>query len=614
MSRVLTRNFGLAYALEETQGDVPSSPTWKTLEPNRITAWGNRITTVARDPISKNRQRRKGTVTDRDVTTEFEADVTMDSLVDFAEGFMFAVAHGGTVLRPVSIDGSGNYTFVATAQPYMFAESLVYVRGLPNSENNGLHVIDTVTAAVAATGTLTFASNVADADTVTIGSTVYTWETGTLDTPYKVKVGADAAASIVNLVHAINGTGTPGTHYATGTSAHPSVTAVDGAGDTIDVTASTAGSAGNSIATTEVSTHTSWGNATLTGGSDLVINVEESTVADASVADEENATFELAGYRGATGDIQIDASGDIISSTLDFTTLGLTVGQSIWLGGSATANKFATTADNGFGRIAAIAAHKLTMEKRTQAWTVDNGSGKNIYLLFGRFIRNVANDDADYEERFFQFEATFPGLGAAGASRYQYANGHSCNQMTFDIPVADKATFSFGFVGLLAEDFVSSQKTNAADARLPVGTTAFNTSQDVARLRVQDVDENGLTTDFKSLRVSINNNVTPEKVIGHVGANSTNFGTFGIDISGTILFTSEDVIDAISNNTTVGFDFSLRNGDGGFLLDIPSMTLGDGRLDFPANQSVTVNLTGGAHRDETLGTSLSISIFPYLPS
>ena len=614
MGRVLTNNLSFSYAIEASSGILPSSPTWKLLEPNRINAWGNRITTVARNPISKNRQRRKGTITDRDQPVEYEGDITLDAMVDFLEGFLMAEATGGTVLRPASVDGSGNYTIVSTTQPYLFAESLVYVRGLPNTENNGLKVLDSVTAAVAAAGTLTLTGNPSDGDTVTIGSTVYTWETGALDAPYKVDVGADAAASIVNLVHAINGTGTPGTHYATGTSAHPSVTAVDGAGDTVVVTAITAGSAGNSIATTESGANHSWGNATLTGGSDLIINVEESTVADASVSDSENATMELCGYRGATGDLQINSDGDLISSVLDFTTLGLTVGQGLWIGGSATANKFATAANYGMTRIEAIVANKVTLNKRSQAFATDAGTGKNIYILFGRFIRNVAVDHSDWLERTFQFEAAFPNLGDAGATRYQYSTGNACDQITMELPLADKATFSVGFVGLQAEDFTGTRKTNAASAREPVGTTAFNTSQDIVRLRVQEVDETGLTTDFKSFRMTITNNVSPEKVLGQVGAKYTNYGSFFVDIAATLLFTDEDVVDAISNNTTIGCDFVLRNGDGGLLFDLPSGTLGDGRMDLPVNQSVQLNISLTTFEDDTLGTSLGVTLFPYLPS
>lgn len=48
---------------------------------------------------------------------------------------------------------------------------------------------------------------------------------GTSANPWLVALGADAAGSIANVFHAINGTGTPGTTYSTALTQHPTVTA-----------------------------------------------------------------------------------------------------------------------------------------------------------------------------------------------------------------------------------------------------------------------------------------------------------------------------------------------------------------------------------------------------
>jgi hypothetical protein len=119
-------------------------------------------------------------------------------------------------------------------------------------------------------GTLTLAGNAVDAETVTIGSTVYRWK-DTLAQAYDVKIGANAAASIVNLVAAINANGTPGTHYFAGTLVHPTVRAYDGAGDTVVVhtkSNTTLTAVGTLIATTETMTSGSWGATTLADGTD----------------------------------------------------------------------------------------------------------------------------------------------------------------------------------------------------------------------------------------------------------------------------------------------------------------------------------------------------------
>lgn len=129
------------------------------------------------------------------------------------------------------------------------------------------------TASTAASQSLTLTGQATDGQTVTIGSTVYTWKTTLSSAPtvaYEVLRGVDAAASVANLVKAINDSGTIGTHYSLGTARHPTVTAIDDTGDVVTVTAKTPGSAGNSIATTDNSSNMGWASTTLANGADGV--------------------------------------------------------------------------------------------------------------------------------------------------------------------------------------------------------------------------------------------------------------------------------------------------------------------------------------------------------
>lgn len=109
------------------------------------------------------------------------------------------------------------------------------------------------------------ATNVADGETVTIGSTVYRFK-DTMLAAYDVKIGASAAASLDNLKAAINGTGTAGVEWFAGTVAHPTVVATDNADTTQKVIARVPGTAANAAATTETSGHLSWADTTLGGG------------------------------------------------------------------------------------------------------------------------------------------------------------------------------------------------------------------------------------------------------------------------------------------------------------------------------------------------------------
>ena len=390
MGRVKSNEVALAYTIEQSLGVLPGSPVWKSLQPNSLGSFGASISTTAREPISKNRQREKGSVTDLDSAVEFEADLTLDSFIDMAESFAFASANGGAVFSPTAITATG-YTVAAGGD--LAADTLVYARGMPTPANNGLKELAT-------------------------GST-----------------------------------------------------------------------------TTEIKPE---------GG----LTAESLVVAD-------NATVEVCGFRGASGDIQVDANGDLIATILDFTTLDLTVGQVIFVGGEITVNQFADANNQGFARITAIAAGKLTLDKKATVFAIDAGAAKLIDIYFGRFIRNVPVDDADYLERSLQFEAEYVNLETPGpGDEYEYAKGNYCNELSFNLPLTEKATVSFGFVGTDTPDPTGTRATGGATPLAAVQTEAFNTSADFARLRITETDETGLTTDFKSLTLSLKNQVTPEKVLG----------------------------------------------------------------------------------------------------
>ncbi len=118
---------------------------------------------------------------------------------------------------------------------------------------------------VNATNTLTLLGNAVAAETVTLGTQVYTWDAAP-SAPDEVLVGADADASIDNLIAAINNAAGEGTLYGTGTAQNTFASAVAGGGDTMDVVSLIGGTAGNATATTEAMGDGDWDTATLLGG------------------------------------------------------------------------------------------------------------------------------------------------------------------------------------------------------------------------------------------------------------------------------------------------------------------------------------------------------------
>lgn len=492
MGRTLTNNFSLEYAIEETLGVLPGSPVWKLLEPNTIGAFGATISTVARSPISKNRQRRKGTITDLDSAVEFDADLTLEHFIDFIEGFMFANFVGPDKTVPTAVSTTAFTVPAMSAALPQF--TLVFCRGFTNSENNGMKIVDT-------------------------GGT-----------------------------------------------------------------------------TTSIP---------ITGGG-MVVETPSAA---------QNVSVDVCGFQFLVGDLDVDSDGNLTSTSKDFTELGLTPGQFIWVGGSLTANKFTESANTGYARIVSIAANLLTLDKKGQTFVTEADTTQLMELHFGQFIKNVGVDDSEYLERSFQFEGAYDNLEHPGpGDAWEYAKGNFCNTLGFELPLTDKATVSFGFVGTDTEVPTTTRKTNADTPVEPVETGAFNTSADIARLRIINIDESGLTTDFKSLTLNINNNVSPEKVLAQLGAKYMNTGNLEIDIETQLLFTNPAVVAAIRANARLTMDFSIHNDDGAIMVDIPSMTLGGGGRDFPVNESILINVTAMAYGDTTFGNSMSVSMFPFVPS
>ena len=163
MPRVNTNNVAVAYTVESALGVAGTS--WRLLEPNSIADFGATISTVARDPISRDRQRRKGSITDLDSAVGLESDLTMASFRNFIEGFCFATGENTDVTGiPSTAAAGGNDSYVvpvvtAGQSPKLEVGTLLWVEGFKTPLNNGLQSISTDVAtgaaAIIVTGSLT---------------------------------------------------------------------------------------------------------------------------------------------------------------------------------------------------------------------------------------------------------------------------------------------------------------------------------------------------------------------------------------------------------------------------------------------------------------------------
>jgi hypothetical protein len=331
-----------------------------------------------------------------------------------------------------------------------------------------------------------------------------------------------------------------------------------------------------------------------------------------------NATLEVAGVRATSGDVQMNSSGNLTSTTLNFTSLGLNVGQWIWVGGDTAlggGNSFATLAYRGFARIVSITSNLLTLQRRS--WTVgsaDTGTGKTIELFFSRWVCNVASNNASYLMPSWSFEVTYTDLNAVGTPEYEYMLGNMLDECTFNFSLTTKATLNLGFKGTVSNDPTVTRQTGASSALAPLKQAAVSTATDLMRLRLTTTAEAAVSTDFQSIKITCKNNVTPEKELGILGASKLNVGYFECDWEAEVIFTSDQIIIGVHNNEQVAVDVAARNGDFGMLFDISAANLtADGRK-LEMNKSVIISSKAAGFQDPVTGFVAGLSIFPYLPS
>lgn len=338
--------------------------------------------------------------------------------------------------------------------------------------------------------------------------------------------------------------------------------------------------------------------------------ITTSTLADQSSIPA-NARFNVVGYQGTSGDIELDSDNNLISTTLDFTTLGLTVGQSLWIGGSTSVTQFATADYTGLVRVKIVEANKITIEERP--WTVgaaDAGTGKTIQIFFGDFIRNVPRDDSDYNAESYTFEGEFPDM-ASSTTYYEYPDGNRVNECTLSFPQTDKATVSWNFMGLDTPNITSSQasgnRLNTYDKK------GFGTSSDCVFLKVKDTDLTDFDTTFTDLTLTISNNINPRKALCNLGAVDINDGNFMMGGSVQAFINDPDMINSVRNNDTLVLSYAVDNEDGVLDIYLPAMTFGSKAYDTPENDNALVNFDIMTYKDEFYGFVAGFTMYHYLP-
>ncbi|MGY3482223.1 hypothetical protein ACVW1C_000106 [Bradyrhizobium sp. USDA 4011] len=220
----------------------------------------------------------------------------------------------------------------------------------------------------------------------------------------------------------------------------------------------------------------------------------------AEAAPPATARLKVVGFAGAAGDITALVDG-LGSTALDFTTLNLTVGQWVKVGGGADTTTFAFLVAAGakpraaaYARISAIAANKLTLDNLPSGWAADAGAGKTVWVFVGDQIKNGVTPNSMTIEKGF--------LGMQTPAFIKYL-GMRVNTFNVDMQSGDKLKWSADFLGLGGDE-----DTVTLDASPdPVSTgVVMAANANVGRLGVNQA-QLGSPNWAKGFSVQINNNL-----------------------------------------------------------------------------------------------------------
>lgn len=362
------------------------------------------------------------------------------------------------------------------------------------------------------------------------------------------------------------------------------------------------------------------------------------------------ATLEVVGF-ALHGDVLLYGPGSTFGGatvvqpflqsavTTDFTTLGLMVGEWVYIGDSTdllsdtSATEFnfigtGTVRNRGYCRIASISTHLLVFDLAigSAAWALGAGTGNSVAvgtsgyvsMYFGTVIRNeplVANI-----VRTTYSLQRYLGQGAGNQNNLESISGAIPNELAINVPSAAKLSADFSFVGMSTAQVYSAALAGTYEAL--ANDPAYNGAQDVFSLLLYIINPAvsamaqvplfGYASDEK---LTINNNIKPNKAIGTVGAFEGNTGM--LDVSGSLTCYFDDIAaqQAVANNANVGLAniFAKAGSAGGFILDLPMLTLALPGLKVEKDKPIMADITHSASVGSA-GHTILYNKFHYLPA
>jgi len=334
------------------------------------------------------------------------------------------------------------------------------------------------------------------------------------------------------------------------------------------------------------------------------------------------------GHAFVAGEVEIDVTNPLprlvrTTGAKDFTDFGLIPGEWMYIGSDGAGTVFTNAENNGFKRIRSVAATYIEFDKSDSVMVVESAGSLTVNVFFGRVLKNELA--ALIKRRSYNFERTLGAPDGALTAEIQaeYLEGQVPGEVTFNIPTADIMTADLSFMGTNSSTIDGPTSLKTGNRPSLVETDAFNTSSDFSRIKLAAVSSSNEAPDplfaFASdITITLNNNLSPNKAVGTLGSFDVTAGTFQVSGSLEVYFADVAAIESVRANTSITLDIALSKNNAGIVLDVPLITLGDGRpnieQDEPIKLPLDMDAATAASIDPTLDYTMMMVFFDYLPT
>jgi len=369
---------------------------------------------------------------------------------------------------------------------------------------------------------------------------------------------------------------------------------------------------------------------TVASSTATTVVVNETLVNDAGP--NARAQISRVGVVSAAGDVDVDVSGTfpaLTSTALDFTDLGVLPGEFIFIGGDvsgAAGDQFLNAENNGFKRVKSVTATVLTLDKSDSDMVTEANTAETVHIYIGRVLKNES-DPTLQVTRTYTLERTLgaPDDASPAAIQADGLEGAYANEFTFNLAPEGKVTVDLGYVALDGITVTGAAALPSASGTIfPIAeATAFNTSSDFSRIRLAKVDSTDeapvpLLSFIEEITLTINNNVVPNPALSVLGAAVVSVGNFEVGGQMTGFFQNTIATTAIRDNDNLTLDYALVKENSGIVVDLPLLSLGEGRPTVEQNVPVKLPLSNeaasGALVDANYNHTLFMVFFDYLPT